>query len=211
MSERLLQPADGLRLWGALANGSALALGAMTVNQPQGWPRVGQAAGVLLLSWGVVLVVGAARGAHDPLRPLAGFPTAASPEPVASEASIISVSHLDGLQQALASASTAERPAFVHVTADWCISCKQLERRVYPDPLVAEPLSDFARIDVDVTETHAASRKLLDHYGLFGPPSLLFFHGTEEIREARIQGEVGARALAGHLQGVLDWLEAGRG
>lgn len=208
--ERLLPPAAALLLWGALAIGSALALGAMTVNQPQGWPRVRQAAGVLLLSWGVVLVVGAARGAHDPLRPLAGF-LDVSPEPVASQASITSVSHLAGLQRALTGAAEAGRPVFVHVTADWCISCKQLERRVYPDPRVAEPLSDFARIDVDVTETDAASRELLDHYGLFGPPSLLFFHGTEEIREARIQGEVGARALAGHLEGVLDWLDTGRG
>ncbi|MBB3332221.1 thiol:disulfide interchange protein DsbD [Halomonas campaniensis] len=206
--ERLLPASVALLLWAALAIGSALALGAMTVNQAQGWPRVRQAAGLLLLAWGVALVLGAAGGATDLLRPLAhlGSGGGATAEP----AEVTTVESLDGLQRALASVSDG-RPAFVHFTADWCISCKQMERQVYPSPQVAEPLSAFARINVDVTATNDISRELLDHFGLFGPPSLLFFDGQQELRDARIQGEVRAAGLASHLDGVLDWLGGRRG
>ena len=203
--ERLLPPATALLLWAALTIGSALALGALTLNQAQGWPRVRQAAGILLLAWGIALVLGAARGAHDPLRPLAPSVAVSGPGPETVEATT-TVSRLDTLEVALQAASDEGRPAFVHVTADWCISCKQMERQVYPDPRVADPLSAFARINVDVTEIGDATRELLDSFGLFGPPSLLFFDGTEEIREARIQGEVRPAALADHLGGVLEWL-----
>ncbi|QTF91469.1 protein-disulfide reductase DsbD [Halomonas sp. BM-2019] len=206
--ERLLPSAVALLLWAGLAIGAALALGAMSANLPQGWPRVRQAAGLLLLAWGLALVLGAASGAHDPLRPLAnlgGGSAAAAIEP----AEITTVEGLDELQRVLASVDDG-RPTFVHFTADWCISCKQMERQVYPDPRVAEPLSAFARINVDVTDLGSASRELLDHFGLFGPPSLLFFAGGEEIREARIQGEMRAPGLASHLQGLLGWLEGGQ-
>ncbi|MBE0487500.1 MAG: protein-disulfide reductase DsbD [Halomonas sp.] len=201
--ERLLPSAVALLMWAALAIGSALALGAMSVNLPQGWPRARQAAGLLLLAWGLALTLGAASGAHDPLRPLANLGGSAAGGVVPAE--VTTVEGLDELQRALAAVDDG-RPAFVHFTADWCISCKQMERQVYPDPRVAAPLSAFARINVDVTDTGGASRELLDHFGLFGPPSLLFFHGEEELREARIQGEVRAPGLATHLEGVLDWL-----
>ncbi|MBA2778733.1 protein-disulfide reductase DsbD [Billgrantia kenyensis] len=202
--ERLLPASVSLLLWAALAVGSALALGALSVNLAQGWPRVRQAAGLLLLAWGIALVFGAAMGGSDPLRPLATHPTSS---PSQENIEITTVEDLDALRSALRNSSGQEQPAFVHFTADWCISCKQMERQVYPDPQVAEQLSQFARIYVDVTRTDAATRELLDHFGLFGPPSLLFFSGEEEVREARIQGEVRAGELASHLQGLLDWLE----
>ncbi|WP_104201831.1 protein-disulfide reductase DsbD [Billgrantia saliphila] len=201
--ERLLPPAMSLLLWAALAIGSALAMGALTVNQAQGWPRVRQAAGLMLLTWGIALVIGAAMGGNDPLRPLAPG-LARSATPAANE--VTTVADLESLRAALRE-TDGQRPAFVHFTADWCISCKQLERQVYPDPQVAEPLQNFARINVDVTRTDATTRKLLDHFGLFGPPSLLFFSGENEIREARIQGEVGATEFANHLHRLLDWFE----
>ena len=204
--ERLLPSAVALLMWAALAMGSALALGAMSVNLPQGWPRARQTAGLLLLAWGLALVLGAASGAHDPLRPLANL-GGNSATTATTPATITTVEGLDELQRALATVSN-DSPVFVHFTADWCVSCKLMERQVYPDPRVAEPLAQFTRINVDVTRTDPATRELLDHFGLFGPPSLLFFAHGEEIRQARIQGEVRADDLAGHLKGVLDWLAA---
>ncbi|MGM0985645.1 MAG: protein-disulfide reductase DsbD [Pseudomonadota bacterium] len=214
--ERLLPGSITLLLWAGLAIGSALALGALTVNQPQGWPRVRQAAGLMLLTWGIVLVIGASRGGDDPLQPLApasrvaGTPvTDMSPgETDVDPSTVTTVENLDALQSSL---SESERPAFVHVTADWCISCKVMEREVYTAPEVARQLTSFRRINVDVTDSGATSRELLDHYQLFGPPSLLFFDGDDELRDARVLGEVNASQLASHLEGVLDWLESRQG
>ncbi|WFM70080.1 protein-disulfide reductase DsbD [Halomonas sp. CKK8] len=209
--ERLLPGSIALLLWAGLAIGSALALGALSVNQAQGWPRVRQAAGLMLLVWGIALVIGASRGGEDPLRPLApanpvaGTSTGESTD-VARE--ITTVEDLDALQASLAE---SDEPAFVNFTADWCISCKVMERDVYPAPEVAGQLANFRRINVDVTDSGATSREVLDHFQLFGPPSLLFFDGGKELRDARVQGEVDAPQLASHLEGVLDWLESRQG
>ncbi|GGX90804.1 thiol:disulfide interchange protein DsbD [Litchfieldella qijiaojingensis] len=205
--ERLLPPPLTLLLWAALAIGTAMALGALQVNTTPGWPRLRQGAGVLLLVWGIALIIGAARGAHDPLRPLAPLASSEGPNsPVASTAPQAIVTRLDDLNAELIRAANQGQPVFVDVTADWCISCKQMERTVYSSPQVAELLSAFARIQVDVTDTNGDSQTLLEHFNLFGPPSLLFFAEGEEIRTARIQGEVDRDSFAEHLQQLLQWL-----
>ncbi len=209
--ERLVPGSIALLLWAGLAIGSALALGALTVNQGQGWPRVRQAAGLMLLVWGIALVIGASRGGDDPLRPLAvANPVAGSSSAEAASVArdITTVEDLDALHASLAE---SDEPAFVNFTADWCISCKVMERDVYPAPEVAGQLANFRRINVNVTDSDATSREVLDHFQLFGPPSLLFFNGGEELRDARVQGQVNAPQLASHLKGVLDWLESRQG
>ncbi|MBE0463366.1 MAG: protein-disulfide reductase DsbD [Halomonadaceae bacterium] len=204
MIERLVAGPIGLLLWAALAIGSALVLGALTLNQRAGWSRARQTLGLMLLAWGVALVLGAAQGNNNPLRPLSASSTS---EASANRAlTFEEVGSLDELQSALAQADNANRPAFVHFTAEWCISCKVMERDVYPDPRVVAALDGFTLISVDVTDTTAQSRQLLNQYQLFGPPSLLFFNQGNEIRTARIQGEATANELAEHLSSLKQWL-----
>ncbi|WP_339935018.1 protein-disulfide reductase DsbD [Vreelandella glaciei] len=205
MIERLVAAPIALLLWASLAIGTALALGALNFNQPQGWPRARQTLGVLLLAWGVLLVIGAAQGGSNPLRPLAATSSVSGESPVA-ELDFVEVDNLSALEAAIAQANSANRPAFVHFTADWCISCKLLERDVYPDPRVSAALEGYTLIAADVTQTDPQSRELLDQFNLFGPPSLLFFSQGEEIRDARIQGEVTAAQLHEHLKSVSQWL-----
>ena len=76
-----------------------------------------------------------------------------------------------------------------------------MEREVFPR--VASQLRQFHLIRADVTQTDATTRELLSSFGLFGPPSLLFFAGQQEMTEARIQGEVDAEQLGEHLDEVL--------
>ncbi|MGP9766297.1 protein-disulfide reductase DsbD [Halomonas sp. AOP13-D3-9] len=205
MIERLVAAPIALLLWAALAIGTALALGALNFNQPQGWPRARQTLGLMLLVWGIVLVIGAAQGGSNPLRPLAAT-SSLSGEQQAATLDFTEVSSLTELEAAIAQAEGANQPVFVHFTADWCISCKLLERDVYPDPQVAAALSNYTLIAADVTHTNVQSRELLDQFNLFGPPSLLFFSQGEEIRPARIQGEVTADQLHEHLETVSQWL-----
>ncbi|MGQ7262750.1 protein-disulfide reductase DsbD [Vreelandella sp. V005] len=205
MIERLVAAPVALLLWAGLAIGTALTLGALSVNQPQGWPRARQTLGLMLLAWGVALVIGAAQGSSNPLRPLAATP-GVSEAGGAEALNFIELDNLTALEQAIADADSNNQPVFVHFTADWCISCKLLERDVYPDPSVAAALRDYTLIAADVTHTDPQSRQLLEKFNLFGPPSLLFFYQREEIREARIQGEVTANQLNEHLASVGQWL-----
>ncbi|MFP3386351.1 hypothetical protein R0J92_23195, partial [Tritonibacter sp. SIMBA_163] len=68
--ERLTPPSIALLLWAALAIGSALTLGALNTSPSHGWAKARQTAGIMLLAWGVALVLGAAQGGSNPLRPL---------------------------------------------------------------------------------------------------------------------------------------------
>lgn len=205
MIERLVAAPIALLLWAGLAIGSALSLGALTFNQPQGWPRARQTLGLMLLAWGLLLVIGAAQGGNNPLRPLASI-SSASGEPQAELLDFIEVDNLTALDDAIAQANSANQPVFVHFTADWCISCKLMERDVYPDPRVSAALTDYTLIAADVTHTGRQSRELLERFNLFGPPSMLFFGQGQEIRDARIQGEVTAEQLRQHLEAVSQWL-----
>ena len=111
---------------------------------------------------------------------------------------------LDELERELAAARTAGQPAMLDLYADWCISCKIMERSVFPRPEVAQQLRSFRLIRADVTPNDALDRQLLEAYGLFGPPTLMFFAADGgELRDARIQGEIGAAALTAHLRAVL--------
>ncbi len=211
MIERLVAAPIAMMLWAALAVGAALTLGALQFNQPQGWGRTRQALGILLLTWGIALLLGAAQGNGNPLRPLQNIQHAASGSaatPATPE--FTRVDTLAGLETELERASAQDKPAFVDFTAEWCISCKIMEREVYPDPRVAQALSDYALIQADVTETDDDTRELLQAYGLFGPPSLLFFAQGEEISQARIQGEVDAQQFSAHLERLKQWLSGAR-
>jgi len=206
MVERLVPASLALMLWAALAIGTALALGALNFNQPQGWGRARQALGILLLAWGLALVIGAAQGGSNPLRPLHVSSSASSGNTEQPTLAFQNVNSLTALENAINQADAQNQPVFVHFTADWCISCKQLEREVYPTPEVASALSDYVLIKADVTQTDERSRELLEHFGLFGPPSLLFFNQGEEVVDARIQGEVNAAKLSRHLGELNRWL-----
>ncbi|NRB55974.1 MAG: protein-disulfide reductase DsbD [Salinicola sp.] len=198
--ERLLPGPVGLLLWGALTLGCALALGALDMRTTAGWPRARQAAGWALLVWGTAMIWGAAQGGGDPLHPLAE--TDARTASDVARPTFQTVDDPDQLDAALASARAAGRPVMVDVSADWCISCKVMEQRVFPEPAVADRLADFTLLRADVTRDVAASRELLDRYSLFGPPGLLFFSDGKEIRDARVQGEIDAPALVSHLEAV---------
>lgn len=205
MIERLLAPSLSLLLWALLCLGSGLALGALSSGQRRGWAQARQALGILLLIWGVALAWGAAQGSGDPLRPLQVSGSEGQRQSTAL-ADFTTVNSLAALDQQLLLAQQAAKPVFVHFSADWCVSCKLMERRVYPDPDVARELDAFQLIKADVTENDAKSRALLNRFDLFGPPGLVFFKDDKEIRGARILGEINAPALAAHLESLRDWL-----
>jgi thiol:disulfide interchange protein DsbD len=100
--------------------------------------------------------------------------------------------------------ASASGPVILDLYADWCISCKVMERTVFPEPAVAEKLAQFTLLRADVTANDEQDQALLKRYGLFGPPSLVFFgEDGSEFDEFRIQGEVDAERLSAQLGLVL--------
>ncbi len=209
--ERVVPPAMTLALWAALAIGAGVYLGAMDFSPRQGFGQLWKAGGAFSFIYGVLLLIGAASGAHDPLRPLAELGTAqvagaaAAPEGAVAPTEWHAVTSLADLEQQLAAAQAAGQPAMLDLYADWCISCKVMERSVFPRPEVDTRLRQFRLLRADVTRNDAEDKALMNAFGLFGPPSLVFFSaGGRELADVRIQGEINAPSLAAHLQAVLD-------
>lgn len=201
--ERVLPPPVTLALWAALLIGCAAFLGGLDLAPKEGWGRLWKALGFACAIYGVLLLVGAASGAGDPLRPLR---TAAGAGGQGAEAATQwrAVRSLKQVEAEVSAANSAGRMALLDLYADWCISCKIMERSVFPVPKVAERLSQFHLLRADVTANNAEDKALLNAFNLFGPPGLVFFgRDGAELKALRVQGEIDADALAAHLDAVL--------
>jgi thiol:disulfide interchange protein DsbD len=173
-----------LAAWGALAIGTAIFLRAIDPLPPHAHnaARFWKGVGMVLLLIGASLVVGAVGGSRDPLAPL-GFLRAAAPgEHVAFER----VKTIAELETRLAA---ADRPVMLDFYADWCVSCKEMEKYTFSDARVAAKMRRLILLQVDVTANSDADKALLKRFNLFGPPGIIFFETAgKEIAGARVVG-----------------------
>ncbi|WP_051678787.1 protein-disulfide reductase DsbD [Xanthobacter sp. 91] len=193
LATRVLPDAAGLALYGLLAIGLGVFAGGFDTLTSDAGPghRIGKTAGIAAVACGLLLLVGAAGGASDPLRPLAFL--AAPARPATAEAREVRVSSPAALTQALAAAGQDGRPTLVSFTADWCTVCKSNEAAMAA-PAAAARLSGLDRIAVDVTRYGDGAQALMGRYAVIGPPTLFLLDPTG--REVPGSRRVGALTLA---------------
>ncbi|GAB1618675.1 MULTISPECIES: protein-disulfide reductase DsbD [unclassified Pseudomonas] len=150
--------------------------------------------------WGALLLVGAAAGGDDlwqPLRPFAGGAAPAAGQH--AEDAFVTVNRPEDLQRELAAAKARGQWVMVDYYADWCVSCKVMEKNVFTRADVQASLAGVHLLRLDVTADTPASKALLQRYQVPGPPSIIWV-GPEgdERRARRITGEVDAAAFLQH-------------
>jgi thiol:disulfide interchange protein DsbD len=186
-------------------------LGAWVLWQFTAHPSAGRwvarAAGVAAGIYGALLLYGTAAGASDPLRPWASRVHAEESLPFRP---IRSVAELDREVQA---AAAAGRSVMLDFYADWCVSCKEMERYTFTDSRVKQSLSSALLLRADVTANNADNQALLKRFGIFGPPTIAFY-GPDGIErpQYRVVGYMKAAEFADVLRqaGVVGTL-AGTG
>ncbi len=207
--ERVVPAQMTLLFWSVLAIGVGVYLGALDLSPRQGWGQLWKAMGAFTFIYGVLLLIGAASGASNPLAPLSGVAQVATAQPAGGsveqgEVQWKRVRGLEALKAELAAAEQAGRPVALDFYADWCIACKVMARNVFSEPAIAAQLGRFQLLQADVTSTDPIDQELLHHFGLFGPPSMLFFGlDGREISALRMQGEMDRDAFERHLGRVL--------
>lgn len=206
MLERILPESVSLLLWAALFVISAIFLGALThlSEDSSGWRKFWKGTGILLLLYGSLLMVGSATGKGDLLQPLRGLSlgqaTAGSAAPELLPFN--TVKSLDELQQAVKDAKG--QPVMVDFYADWCVTCKEMEKYTFPDPSVQAQLRNAILLKADVTDNSAEAKALLANFKIPGPPAILFFNKDgEELRQFRQVGFMPAETFAAHLSKAL--------
>lgn len=191
-----------LLLWGVLLLVVGFMLRPFDAHPHAGAPRVWlqRAAGLAALTLGVMQLAGAVSGGRDPLQPLSHWvrPAAAADVPAATGLRFESVRSVQELEQRLQSAG---RPVMLDFYADWCVSCKEMERFTFSDPAVQRRLAGALLLKADVTANSEADRALLKRFQLFGPPGTIFFDAQgREVAQARVVGFLPARDFENSLK-----------
>jgi thiol:disulfide interchange protein DsbD len=174
---------DWLQMAGWAALG--IAYGAWLIV-PRGAKWGGKLAGLLFLLLGAVELAGLASGGRDPLAPLAHL----NGDRHATR--FVRVKSTADLDAALAQAASSGKPAMLDFYADWCVSCKEMEKLTFTDPRVRARFDSMVLLQADVTANNADDKALLKRFRLFGPPGIIFF-GTD-----------GAEAAGGRVIGYQD-------
>jgi thiol:disulfide interchange protein DsbD len=210
MLERILPVEIIILLTAALLIGSAIYMRAIDPldDSVSGWDRLWKAFGLLLLIYGIVLILGVAKGNNSfftPLKEKAFVQQIGSSTAPRSESLVFSpIKGLKGLDLALNNASTNNKPLMLDFYADWCISCKEMEHKVFTDPRIIKALEGTVLVQADVTKNDEQDIALMKKFGLFGPPGILFFDTQkQEYRSFRVVGEMSADNFFAHITEFL--------
>ncbi|MBI3229471.1 MAG: thioredoxin family protein [Burkholderiales bacterium] len=131
--------------------------------------NIAKLVGVVVLLLGTVQGVGVASGSRDPLAPLDHFGAVPAGE-AAHFQRIKTVAELDQIL-----AANPGKRVMLDFYADWCVSCKEMEKLTFPKPEVKQRMSQMLLLQVDVTANDAADKEMLKRFHLFGPPGIIFF------------------------------------
>jgi len=150
--------------WAALLIGMAFVLGVVRTRS-----RAWQAAGIAAIVAGLAVAASAFTGGES-----------------ASRIPFTRVATVAQLDQRL---TAPGRPAMLDFYADWCVSCKEMEKLTFSDPRVRAELDRLLLLQADVTAANAEDRALLKRFSLFGPPGIIFFDAQgREIPGLRVVG-----------------------
>ena len=153
--------------------------------------RVWRAVGVVFGLYGALMIVGGALGSTNPLAPLPMFASKAN------QLEFKRIKTVADLEREVAAANAAGKSVMLDFYADWCVSCKEMEHNTFTQPDVQAALKNTVLLQSDVTANDDADKALLQHFGIFGPPTIAFYgaDGTER-RNFRVVGFMKAAEFA---------------
>jgi thiol:disulfide interchange protein DsbD len=204
MMSRVLPGEITLALWGILIFMTGVYMGGLTTltAESAGRQKFGKGAGLLAVIYGAVLLVGSLAGSNSLLRPLEALNTGGGG--VVAEHRGLDFQRIKttaDLDAALAQASSSGKTAMLDFYADWCVSCIEMEEFTFTDTDVQNALSNTVLLQADVTANDEQDQALLKRFGVFGPPTIIFF-GTDGMQRQgyEVVGYMKAKDFANHVR-----------
>ena len=204
MMSRVLPGEITLALWGVLIFMAGVYLGGLTTltTDSLGVHKLGKGFGLLAILYGAVLLVGSLAGSNSMLRPLEALNTGGGAL-VAEHRGLEfrRIKTVADLDNAIAAAAAEGKSAMLDFYADWCVSCIEMEEYTFTDAGVQDALSNTVLLQADVTANDEEDQALLQHFGVFGPPTIIFFGSDGQQRHGyEVVGYMKANEFAAHVR-----------
>ncbi|MFZ9479395.1 MAG: protein-disulfide reductase DsbD [Steroidobacteraceae bacterium] len=190
MLERVVPERWALLLWAvpALA-GAWLLWHEIRPRSILGW--MGRLAGVALGVYGLLLLAGVALGGRSLLAPIPQW------QAEVRSLEFRKIKTVADLDREVAAAAAAGKPVMLDFYADWCVSCKEMERYTFTDAAVQQALANAVLLKADVTANDDDDQALLQRFGIFGPPTIAFWKADgSEQKNYRVVGFMPAAQFA---------------
>ncbi len=204
MLSRILPATIIMLLWSMLLIMPAIYLKAIDPlpEQCSGLQKLWKGIGLMMLTYGLLLLIGFSMGNYNPLKPLQGLGIKKA-QALEQGLNFKRVASLAALETEIQQASAKHQSVMLDFYADWCISCKEMEAYTFTDAKVKQALADVVLLQADVTNNNADDLALLAKFNLIGPPAILFFGADgKESSQHRVIGFQDAETFTQTVQQV---------
>lgn len=206
MLERIIPAPVAMLLWALLLIISGVFMGALLQMEStvSGWRKLWKGIGLVLVIYGGLLLVGVASNGTDPLQPLRGLNLGgggASVSVAHEEVEFKKIKSVEDLEREIKAANAAGKPVMLDFYADWCVSCKEMERYTFSNPAIMKEMSKAVLLQADVTANDDIDKALLKKFRLIGPPSMIFWDRSgNELRNLRLVGFMEVEEFLAHIK-----------
>ena len=205
MLRTVLPGSVSMLLWAVLVFMTGVFMGGLTTltTESTNAQKLGKGFGFLAIVYGLILLLGGVTGGTNPLKPLASVNLGGTGGVMVAEdnhVEFVRVKTVADLDREIAAASAAGKSAMLDFYADWCVSCIEMEEYTFTDAGVQEALANTVLLQADVTKNDAEDKELLQRFGVFGPPTIIFFGTDGQQRHGfEVVGFMKAKAFMDHV------------
>lgn len=183
MLERIIPAEVAMLSWAMLFIISAVYMGAFeSTFTKSGWLKLIKGLALILFLYGTMILIGLMGGSSDMFQPLKTFKGNSNSSQMQSEhLNFKTIKNIKELDAELAKG----QPVMLDFYADWCISCKEMEKLTFTQPEVHQALAGVTLLQADVTKNDDIDKALMKKFGLIGPPAILFFNASGVEQKAQ--------------------------
>ena len=203
MLSRIISDELVVMLVSILMMGTSIYTGFLSVKYRGLGAKFWQVFSIVSLMYGLALSIGVLMGNASLFQPLKMKQVNMITNPVVAKVSFNYVKNISDLQAKLTIAKLHHKPVFLDFYADWCVSCKMMDRYVLTDPTVIQLLQNFVLLRADMTKNNADDIALAKHFNMIGPPVIIFFDAKGQQIKPAIVGEANSKDLIQRLKQIV--------